>query len=59
MCCLSYEHKTYKELMKGLPHEGETLKTAKGTGKVINVNALKRSVTVELEDGTWFEVSYK
>ena len=59
MCCLGYEHKTYKELMKGLPREGETLKTEKGTGKIISVNALKRSVTVELEDGTWFEVKYK
>ena len=59
MCCLGYEHKTYKELMKGLPREGETLKTEKGTGKIIGVNALKRSVTVELEDGTLFEVKYK
>jgi len=59
MCCLGYEHKTYKELMKGLPREGEILKTEKGSGKVISVNALKRSVTVELEDGTWFEVKYK
>ena len=59
MCCLGYEHKTYKELMKGLPREGEVLKTEKGQGKVISLNALKRSVTVELEDGTWFEVKYK
>ena len=59
MCCLGYEHKTYKELMKGLPREGESLKTEKGQGKVISINALKRSVTVELEDGTWFEVKYK
>ncbi|MDO8525799.1 MAG: stage 0 sporulation family protein [Candidatus Omnitrophota bacterium] len=59
MCCLGYEHKAYKELMKGLPREGEILKTEKGSGKVISLNALKRSVTVELEDGTWFEVKYK
>ena len=59
MCCLGYEHKTYKELMKGLPREGEQLKTAKGTGKIVSVNALKRSVTVELEDGTLVVVSYK
>ncbi len=59
MCCLGYEHKTYKEMMKGLPREGEILKTEKGAGKVISINALKRSVTVELEDGTWFEVKYK
>src|SRR3990167_2353505 len=59
MCCLGYEHKTYKELMKGLPREGETLKTEKGAGKVVSINAIKRSVTVELEDGSLVEVSYK
>ena len=59
MCCLGYEYKTYKELMKGLPREGETIKTEKGPGKVIGINALKRSVTVELEDGNLLEVSYK
>ena len=59
MCCLGYEYKTYKELMKGMPREGETIKTEKGTGKVIGINAIKRSVAVELEDGTLVEVSYK
>ena len=59
MCCLGYEHKTYKELMKGLPREGEMLKTEKGTGKIVGVNALKLSVTVEMEDGTLVEVKYK
>lgn len=59
MCCLSYEHKTYKELMKGLPKEGETIKTEKGQGKVIGLNALKRSVTVELENGNIAEVSFE
>ena len=56
MCCLGYEHKTYKELMKGLPSEGATLKTEKGAGKVISVNAIKHSAMVELEDGTQVEV---
>lgn len=56
MCCLGYEYKTYKELMKGLPAVGETLKTEKGAGKVISINAIKRSATVELEDGTQLEV---
>jgi len=59
MCCLGYEYKTYKDLMKGLPREGEMLKTEKGTGKIVGVNAIKRSVTVELEDGSFHEVSYK
>lgn len=59
MCCLGYEYKMYKDLMKGLPHEGEVIKTEKGAGKVVSVNAIKRSVTVELEDGSQIEVSYK
>ncbi len=59
MCCLGYEYKTYKELMKGMPHEGEIIKTEKGNGKIISINAIKRSVTAELEDGTIIEVPYK
>ena len=59
MCCLGYEYKTYKDLMKGLPREGDILKTEKGPGKIVSVNAIKRSVTVELEDGSQIEVSCK
>ena len=59
MCCLSYEYETYKLLSKGLPREGERLHLPQGKGKVINVNVFKRSATVELEDGTQIEVSYK
>lgn len=59
MCCLGYEYKTYKELMKGLPQEGETMKTEKGPGKVVSLNAIKHSATVELEDGTLIEVKIK
>ncbi|MEI6863738.1 MAG: stage 0 sporulation family protein [Candidatus Omnitrophota bacterium] len=59
MCCLGYEYKTYKDLMKGMPKEGEIVKTEKGNAKVISINALKRSVTAELEDGTWIEVPQK
>lgn len=59
MCCLSYEHKTYKELMKGAPREGDVIKTEKGPAKVIGINAIKRSASVELEDGSIIEVPYK
>ena len=59
MCCLSYEHKCYKELMKNLPKEGERIKTKDIKGKVINVNALKRTVTVETEDGRQVEVFWE
>ncbi|MDP3789119.1 MAG: regulatory iron-sulfur-containing complex subunit RicT, partial [Candidatus Omnitrophota bacterium] len=56
MCCLSYEHKCYKELMKDLPHEGERIKIKDIKGKIVNVNAIKRAVTVETEDGRQVEV---
>ena len=59
MCCLGYESKTYKELMKGLPRIGQEIKTDKGKGRVISVNPLKRNVTVEIEEGKRIEVSFK
>jgi cell fate regulator YaaT (PSP1 superfamily) len=59
MCCLSFEYETYKLLAKGLPREGERVHTPQGKGKVTGVNVFKRSATVELEDGTQVEISYK
>jgi len=59
MCCLSYEYETYRILSKGLPREGEHVNTPTGKGKVFSVNVFKRLVTVQLEDGTLVEVSYK
>lgn len=50
MCCLSYEYKTYKNLSKKLPKEGQKINTEHGKGKVVSVNVLKRLVYVELED---------
>lgn len=59
MCCLGYEHKTYKELMRGLPRAGDKMKTPKGEGKIISVNALRRIVVVELSNGTQVEMPIK
>ena len=56
MCCLSYENETYKELMKGMPKLGHEIKTDKGKGKVVALNTLKRTVTVEIENGKQIEV---
>ncbi len=58
MCCLSYEWDTYKQLMKGVPKGGEVVKTKQGKGKVISVNALRREVLVELDDGRQIKVVY-
>ncbi|MEI8348588.1 MAG: stage 0 sporulation family protein [Candidatus Omnitrophota bacterium] len=51
MCCLFYEYKTYKELSKGLPKEGDMVETSEGKGKVISVNVLRRIAYAQLEDG--------
>ncbi len=51
MCCLSYEHKFYKEVSRGLPREGERIDTPEGRGKVSSVNIFKRQAAVLLEDG--------
>ncbi|KPK38673.1 MAG: stage 0 sporulation protein [Omnitrophica WOR_2 bacterium SM23_29] len=59
MCCLGYEHKLYVELLKGLPKEGERIEVEGGAGKVVNVNALKRSVTVDVGEGRQVEVPCK
>ncbi|PIP19278.1 MAG: stage 0 sporulation protein [Candidatus Omnitrophica bacterium CG08_land_8_20_14_0_20_41_16] len=59
MCCLAYEYENYKLLSKGLPREGEYAHTLKGKGKVISVNVFKRMASVQLDDGTIVEVSYK
>lgn len=58
MCCLSYENKNYKELLKGLPKVGQEIKTEKGKGKVIAVNPLKKSVTVEIKEGKQIQVKF-
>jgi len=59
MCCLGYEHKCYKELMKGMPREGEKVKIKDVKGKVVNVNAFRRTVTVETDDGKQHELLWE
>ncbi len=49
MCCLSYEYDYYNKVTKNIPKIGKSIKTEKGTGKVIRNNVLKESVTILLE----------
>jgi len=51
MCCLGYEHECYKACSKGMPKIGKEIKTKFGAGKVVSVNPLLRTVTVDLGDG--------
>jgi len=44
MCCLKYEEDTYEHLNQSLPNEGDTIKTADGTGEVLSVSVLRQLV---------------
>ena len=50
MCCLQYEHQTYKELSQSMPKLGRNVQTPEGLGKVIQNNIIKQTVLVKLED---------
>jgi len=52
MCCLRYEYPTYKEAKSRLPKLNSIVGTPKGPGKVVDLNIIKESITVEHEDGT-------
>ncbi len=51
MCCLEYEHDNYRCLLKNMPKVGSAYKTKEGSGKVVSINPLKRSIVVEFEEG--------
>lgn len=48
MCCLKYEHEVYLELRKGLPKDGETVKTPDGKGIVVSTQIIREQVKVRL-----------
>jgi cell fate regulator YaaT (PSP1 superfamily) len=55
LCCLKYEYKHYRELSKNIPKEGTIVLTNMGEGKIIDLNIIKQTVTVSLEEGRQFE----
>jgi cell fate regulator YaaT (PSP1 superfamily) len=50
MCCLRYEYETYKEARSRMPKEGTIVDTPRGPGKVLEINALKETLLVQLEN---------
>jgi cell fate regulator YaaT (PSP1 superfamily) len=50
-CCMAYEFQTYKEASKNLPNPGEKITLDEERGRVVDVNILKRLVTVDMGDG--------
>ncbi len=52
MCCLLYEHETYRDLADEMPDVGKPLDTPRGPGRVQSVNLLTQQVTVALDEGS-------
>lgn len=50
-CCLRYEADGYREMYRNLPRNGSRCETPCGCGRVLDCNALTRTVRVKLEDG--------
>jgi cell fate regulator YaaT (PSP1 superfamily) len=50
-CCLVYEYEQYVDARKQLPKRGKMVGTPRGQGRVIDVNPLRGSVVVEVEQG--------
>ena len=57
-CCMAYEYTVYREYAKDLPKMGEKINTAQGKGKVIDINILKRYVSVDLGEGKFTKVNF-
>jgi cell fate regulator YaaT (PSP1 superfamily) len=49
LCCLDYESQLYRSMKEKLPSAGQRVTTPMGDGVVTGTNALKESVTVQLE----------
>ena len=50
MCCLRYEQEAYEELTKNVPKNGAFVETRDGFGSVAQVNLLRQTVSVRLDN---------
>lgn len=55
LCCLKYEHSQYLDIKKSLPPLGKRVITPQGPAKVLTMNYLKGTATVQLESGATLE----
>ena len=56
-CCLTYEYEVYRDLRGTLPKQNARVSTPTGEAKVINVNPLKGTVVLLMEDGKRIEAT--
>jgi len=52
MCCLRYEQEAYEELVKKVPKQGAFVETKDGYGTAMQVNLLRQTVKVKLDNST-------
>jgi len=57
-CCMAYEFEVYRDFSKNLPRMGERVTTDEGKGKVVDVNILKKYVSVDVGDGRVIKTVY-
>ncbi len=57
LCCLNYEDQTYTELKKNLPSVGTMIESENGLGKVIAVDILRQTYTLEFSNKEIIEVT--
>ncbi len=50
MCCLRYEQDAYEDLLKKVPKQGAFVETKDGFGTAVQVNLLRQTVKVRLDD---------
>ena len=59
LCCLSYESDSYAAAKEMLPARGKVIDTPHGRGTVTQVDVIKETVYVELENAAIVEVSHE
>jgi cell fate regulator YaaT (PSP1 superfamily) len=52
LCCLAYENDYYAEVKASLPRVGHVVDTPRGEGKVVDLNVLQETLTVQLGENT-------
>ena len=50
LCCLTFEYPVYREMRGTLPKLGKRVSTPAGMGKVVQVNVLKQTIALELDE---------
>lgn len=57
LCCLNYEDEVYTEMKKELPNIGQVYKNDEIEGKVVSLNIIKKTATIETKNKNLVEVN--